>query len=300
MAQADIGAGLSGLPYVDPATSLTNGLSSLPNAGAATAPSSPLLSAPTVPSYDTTPVPSSQDFIKDVTQSPEYKQAMQNIDLWAKQQQDNAAFEAEWNKKFYEQNRSQIAGSGGSYGAGLAEAAAIDQLQKEKAAHDLANQQEYTREALGSRGLGSSGQVGVDQGELKYNYDTLIKQIDLAAQARQAQAAQAGANARKGISNQLADLDLRYQYALAKQGNYDTQLAGDIAQKKGAALLQVADQLRPYYFDASTGVYRGAGGEVLTPQQAQATVAQQPSFVPSSSSAADNLYAISNAKSNEF
>lgn len=251
------------------------------NAGAATAPTSPL-AAPAA----TVTAPSSQAFINDVTQSPEYKQAMQNIDLWAQQQKDNAAFEAEWNKKFYEQNRSQIAGSGGSYGAGLAEAAAIDRLQKEKAAHDLANQQEYAREALGSRGLGSSGQAVLEQNELKYSYDMLIKQIDLAAQARQAQAAQAQANANRGISNQLADLDLRYQYELAKQGQYDKQLASDIAQKKGSALLSVADQLRPYYFD-SNGNYIGPNGEVLTPAQAQATIA------PSSSAAADSLYATS-------
>lgn len=258
------------------------------NAGAATAPSSPL-AAPAA----TVQAPSSQAFINDVTQTPEYKQAMQNIDLWAKQQQENAAFEAEWNKKFYEQNRSQIAGSGGSYGAGLAEAAAIDKLQKEKAAHDLANQKEYAREALGSRGLGSSGQAALEQNELKYSYDMLIKQIDLAAQARQAQAAQASANANRGISNQLADLDLRYQYELAKQGLYDKQLASDIAQKKGSALLSVADQLRPYYFD-SNGNYIGPNGEVLTPAQAQQTIQ------PSGSATADNLYAASQVKNMGF
>lgn len=258
------------------------------NAGAATAPSNPLLSpAPAMAA------PSSQNFINDIQGTPEYKQAMQNIDLWAQQQKDNAAFEAEWNKKFYDQNRAQIAGSGSSSGAGLAQAEAIDRLQKEKAAHDLANQKEYTREALGSRGLGSSGQASLEQSELKYSYDMLIKQIDLAADARRAQAAQASANANRGIKNQLADLDLRYQYELAKQGQYNGQLASDIAQKKGSALLQVADQLRPYYFD-SNGNYIGPNGQVLTPAQAQATI--QPSGV----SAVDNLYAASNVKNMGF
>lgn len=258
------------------------------NAGAATAPSNPLLSpAPAMAA------PSSQNFINDIQGTPEYKQAMQNIDLWAQQQKDNAAFEAEWNKKFYDQNRAQIAGSGSSSGAGLAQAEAIDRLQKEKAAHDLANQKEYTREALGSRGLGSSGQASLEQSELKYSYDMLIKQIDLAADARRAQAAQASANANRGIKNQLADLDLRYQYELAKQGQYNGQLASDIAQKKGSALLQVADQLRPYYFD-SNGNYIGPNGQVLTPAQAQATI--QPSGV----SAVDNLYATSNVKNMGF
>ena len=261
------------------------------NAGAATAPSNPLLTpAPAMAA------PSSQNFITDIQSSPEYKQAMQNIDLWAQQQKDNAAFEAEWNKKFYDQNRAQIASSGGSYGAGLAQAEAIDKLQKEKAAHDLANQQEYTREALGSRGLSSSGQMAVDQGELKYNYEMLVKQIDLQAAARRAQAAQAASNANRGIANQLADLDLRYQYELAKQGQYNSQLASDIAQKKGSALLQVADQLRPYYFD-SNGNYIGPNGEVLTPAQAQATIAP---VQPSSSPAADALYAASNIKNMGF
>lgn len=260
------------------------------NAGAATAPSNPLLSPP---SYGTSNAPTSQQFTQDIYNSPEYKQAMQNIDLWAQQQKDNAAFEQEWANKFYEQNRAQVAGSAPSYGAGLAEAAAIDALQKKKAAHDLANAQEYTREALGSRGLASSGQNAVDQGELSFNYDTLIQQIDLQAKARQAQAAEAAANAQRSIRNQLADMDLQHQYNLAKAGQFDKQLAFEIAQRNGQALLSVADQLRPYYFDGN-GVYRDASGNVLTPEQAQATVS------PSGVSAVDNLYAASTSKSNDL
>lgn len=245
------------------------------NAGAGTGPSSP---------YKANPAPSTNDFIGQITQSPEYKQSMENVDLWAQQQKDQAAFDAEWTKKFHEMNAAQIANSYtpsfvGSYGAGEAQQAQLDALQKEKAAHDLKNMQEYTREALGSRGLASSGQNAVDQGELSFSYDSLIKQIDLQAQARAAQlaetranaagsAAQSNANQQRSISNQLADQNLRYQYELAKQGQYDKTLAAEIAQRKGQALLQVADQLRPYYF-GSDGVYRDASGNVVTVEQAQ-------------------------------
>lgn len=240
------------------------------------------------PAYTNTPVPTTDQFRTDILNSPEYKQAMENVDLWAKTQKDQQAFQSTWDQKFYDQNRAQVAGSFtpafvGSYGAGEAEAKQLDALQKETAAHNLANQQEYTRESLGSRGLASSGQNAVEQNELSYGYDTLLKQIDLGASARQAQIAQAQSNAagaaaasdanqQRAIANQLADLDINFQYKQALSTFDLQQLDAQIAAKRGVAFFSVADQLQTFYFNPSTGEYIGPGGQVVSPAQAAASV----------------------------
>lgn len=242
-----------------------------------------------VPTFGTSDPYTSQQFQDAILNSPLYKQQMENIARQEQAAKDALAFNTEWEKKFYDLNRSQIAGSFtpafvGSYGAGEAQAKQLDALAKEAAAHDLANQQEYSREALGSRGLGSSGQVALERQELQFDFDNYIKEVDLRAEARAAELAQTRANAagaaaasnanqQRSIANQLSDIDLRNQYNLAQGQQAQAKLTSDIAAAKGDALFQVADKLMPFYFDPQTGAYIGPGGQVLTPEQAQATIA---------------------------
>ena len=284
MPSVDTGYGVGGgLPWIDPSTSPTNGL---PNAGAVVNPVNPIFSPITVnPAFNAraSGVPSRDQFRQDILSSPEYRQEMQKLDTEMAIFQQQQAFDAAWAKKFFDQSiaQAQASGGGGGYstGAGLAEAAAADKLQKEQAAHNLANQQEYAREALGSRGLSSSGQVSLEKAELQYTYDTLIKQIDLAAKAREAQAAQAASNAAAGAaassraaSQRIDSLTLQYQYGVAKAGLDATLLAQDIAKRKGEAIFKVADYLEPMYFDPVTKDYVGRNGTRLTSAQAQATL----------------------------
>lgn len=251
-----------------------------------------------VPKYNTTDPLLTPQFRDAILNSALYKQEMENIARYEQTQKNAATFNAEWDKKFYDLNRSQIAGSFTpsfvpQYGAGEEQAKQLDALAKANAARDLANQQEYSREALGSRGLGSSGQVALERQELQYDFDTFTKEVDLRAEARAAELAQTRANAaasaaasnanqQRSISNQLADLDLRNQYGLAQAQQNAQVLAADIASRNGDALFKVADRLIPFYFDAD-GNYKGPGGQVLTPEQAQATIAPaapQPALPP--------------------
>ena len=280
MPSVDVG---SGLPWVGPSTSPTSGL---PNAGAVVNPVNPIFSPVTVnPAYNapTSGVPSRDQFRQDILTDPYYLNVMQGFDTEQTIANQQAAFDAQWAKKFFDQSiaQAQASAGGGGYatGAGLAEAREADKLQKEQAAHNLANQQEYAREALGSRGLSSSGQLPLEQGELKYQYDILIKEIDLAAKAREAQAAQAASNAAasaaassRAASQRIDSLTLQYQYGVAKAGLDATLLAQDIAQRKGSAIFQVMDYLEPMYFDPVTKDYVGRNDTRLTSAQAQATL----------------------------
>lgn len=271
MAQADWGA--TGVPVLPKPPAPVP----VPNAGAATGPTSPLI-PPDVGKLPATPFdigksPTMEQMRQTILTSPEYLGAAEQFDAGVDIAKQKRALDEEWATKAYNLSKAQIAGSMPSYGAGLAEAAAADALQKEKAAHDYANQQEYVREALGSRGLASSGQVGVDQGELTFNYNTLLKQIDLAAAVRKAQAAQAQANAQKNIQQQLAALDFNRQKDLAYASIDQKEFEQGIASNRYEYLSKVVDRLMSYNFDPRTNEYKGPRGEVLTIEQASQIIA---------------------------
>lgn len=274
-------------PNLNP-TGIVNpgGWSPAPSLEQPNSPYAPSQGTPTVPQF-TDPYTSEQ-FKNAILESPLYRQEMQNIDLWAQARKEGAAFDQEWAKKFYDLNRSQVAGSFTpayvpSYGASEPYMKQLDELAKTAAARDYGNQQEYIKESLGSRGLSSSGQLPLELGEAKFDFDNLNKEIDIRAQARQAELDEARKNAsasaaasnaaqQRSIANQLADMDLRYQYDTAGASRNAKLLEAEIAAKKGDALFSVADKLMPLYFDPSTGAYIGPGGQVVTQEQAQASV----------------------------
>ena len=140
-------------------------------------------------------------------------------------------------------------------------------LQKEKAAHDYANQQKYQSEMRYSTG-NSGGQIGVDQGELTYNYDTMLKDIALQAKAREESVAQANARgaasvARSNANNQASIAQSQANEAISRQikANEHTYTLEDYTQKlaidKYTLLSNVTDHYKDLWWDPNTGVYRG-------------------------------------------
>lgn len=177
----------------------------------------------------------------------------------ARLKQQQAWYEQEYGlaqeKLAQARSAAQSAGSVGN--SDEAYYAQLDALQKEQAAHQKALMEEYIREALGSRGMASSGQTAWEQQEQNYSYSNLIREIDLRAQARRAAAADAAAARNRSIANQLAELELQgknlaldYQKGIAQFGwqaedaaLQAQQLEQQFAQKKGELLMQVADYI---------------------------------------------------------
>jgi len=163
--------------------------------------------------------------------------------------------EAFADRAFQQSLAALSAGGGYTVPAALAEQ---DALRKEKAAREFANQQEFLREALGSRGMLDSGQLGVEQSELQYGYNTLLKEIDLAAKARQQEADEANARRAQSIAQQTANMQLQREMQKVDAARRREDLQLQFGREKGDLLFKVAEQRKDYYFDAQTGVYRPA------------------------------------------
>lgn len=199
---------------------------------------------------------STQSFQDAILNSPYYKQSMENIAA-------NAAKNLERENAMWGLTQASYAipvggGGGGDYGLAAAEASA--KLQREKAEHDLANQQEYAREALGSRGLASSGQNEVDQGELRYQYDMLMKQIDVDLQGRRSAAASAASAAASAASAASQQRALQLQEATLKHQWAIQDLTSAQADASGQLLISIMDKAT---WDPVNNVYVLPGGTII-------------------------------------
>lgn len=237
-------------------------------------------------SSSSTTTPNFQQLVLD---SPQYKSALENVNLWGQQQQNQINFDQNWADKFYQQNLAQI-GSGDALALqneALNRAQALQslssqqeqsRLQKEKAQREFEQQRKYVKEALTGRG-NAGGQLGLETGNLQFGYDqflqgqglneqnaqfaydTLMKQIDLQDQARQLQ-----------NQTETSNLNLNHEYTVAQAEAAKQNLSLAIAQKRGEALLAVQSQLAQLWFDPNTGNYIGPDGQSVTVAQAQASL----------------------------
>lgn len=164
-------------------------------------------------------------------------------------------------KKFYEQNYQlalqslRSAGGGGS--SGEAQAAALDKLAKEQAAHQTELSREAIRESRGVR----TGQQAFEQGELQYNYENLLKEIDLRAEARRAAAASANAAASRNRASQLASMQLQYAQDMVKFGRNEQDIRTGSAREAGKILMSSGERLAAAWWNDDTSEYEGPGGE---------------------------------------
>lgn len=285
------------IPAYTPSVPISTGASPLPN---------PILTPQPNPTFSSSQTDLGTAITRALQNNPQYKQAMEFNTDDTKLALDRLAED----KKFYEQNYQlalqslQKAGGGGS--SGEAQAAALDALAKEQAAHTKKLSEEQLREVMASRGLASSGQVGFEQGELQYNYENLLKEIDLRADARRAAAASAASASRSNRATQLASMQLQYAQDMVKFGRNEQDIKTGAAREKGSILMSTGEKLAAAWWDADTGVYSGPGGEqwdrfgnpIGTAAAASAVTYTPPA--PSSSPAADSLYAVSNIKNMGF
>jgi hypothetical protein len=189
-----------------------------------------------------------------IANDPAWKQAQE----WNQEAYDRAVARNAEDRAFYlegyELAKKAVSSSGGSgAGAALAAYAELDRIAKEKAAHDLANQQEAIRESMGGRG----GQAAWASQEAQYQYDTLIKQIDAQAAARRASAASASGAAARARTQQLAQMDLQYRQAMVDFNRIEEDLRSKLAAANGEAFMATWDRLEKRYWDEDTGTYIG-------------------------------------------
>jgi hypothetical protein len=134
-------------------------------------------------------------------------------------------------------------------------------LQKEKAAHDLENQRKYQYELRYGTG-NSGGQIGVDQGELTYNYDTMMKDLDLQKQAREEAVAQSNSRnaasvARSNASNSASIAQSNANQAISRQIDalQHTYKLEDYAQQLAISRDTLLNQITDYYMNRNTGIW---------------------------------------------
>jgi hypothetical protein len=234
-------------------------------------PTAPISFGYTPPQFTTvsTPAPPTQDEFEAMIQNDPYlKQAQE----WNQADYNLALQRAQEDRAFYEEGyqlaKKAVSSSGGSgAGAALAAYAELDRIAKEKAAHDLANQQEAIRESMGGRG----GQAAWASQEAQYQYDTLIKEIDAQAAARRASAASASGAAARARTQQLAQMELDYREAMVKFNRIEEDLRNGLARANGEAYMASWDRLSKMYWNEETGAYIGPP----SPSGATSTVTTQ-------------------------
>lgn len=222
--------------------------------------------------------PTIDEWLESLKNSPQYKAAMEAIDQQERDARDEIEWRRQWAKRDYEFAKQQLSSGGGGGGdPTAAQQAALDQLARDKAAHDKALAEKATREILASRGMGSSGQTTFEQQELQYNYDMLIKEINLRAQARAAAAAAASSSSSRAISDALARLDYEYEKEMAGLNRAEEKIPSQVAAARGQALNGVANQLREFYWDGSE--YIGPTQERISPGAATQLMQYGDSFI---------------------
>lgn len=220
----------------------------------------------------------------NLMQQQEWLKEQYNTDLsrantgmeWLKQQQalDDKSYQLALSKL-----NAPINDGSGAQLAAIAAAEAADAklaaLRREQAAHDLPLSQEASREALFSRGMGSSGQTALQAGEITYAYQNVLKELDIAAEQNAAQraaqragiAAQQAANA-QSRQNSLASLEIsRSQDAFNQlMKTQQAQWAIDDLSRKykienGQLVMQTGEKLMAALWDEKTGRYIGPGDQ---------------------------------------
>ncbi len=260
-----------------------------PTPAASAAPATSDMTPPTTTAAVTNPYGNFDNMLANVQATPEYKQAMENVQNWGNQQTNQINFDSDWASKFFNQNLAQI-GSGEGLAAqndalqklagqqSLASQQAQIDMAKAKAARDYGQQQKYIKESLTGRG-NAGGQLGFENNNLNFGYDQflqseglnasnaqqaydmLTKEIDLGAQGRQLD-----------ITNQRSNLQLTYDQQVAQTALARQNLTIAIAQKNGEALQAVEQQLIQMWWDPTTGTYRGPGAQTITSAQASSTL----------------------------
>lgn len=171
------------------------------------------------------------------------------------------------------QQASLAANSGGDYGLAAAQAQAG--LQKEVAAHDDKLREEQVREIMASRGMFDSGQKQFEQQERVYDYNTLLKGIDIDLQARESAAAQARSEAQSRLALQLQEMQTRHTATLQGFDDDLADLPGQVARERGGYLFGAEDRLRASgkfdrptmmaVWDPQSGMYRSSDGRYWNP-----------------------------------
>lgn len=187
--------------------------------------------------------PTPEEFQNWILNSPEYKQGLENLTIpyeTAISRMDQMAAL---------QNR----GGGASWTPITIPQSFYDQIKlaQEKAAHDYANQKALIPEMLAARGMLRSGQLQTDQGEADYDYQTLLKDIDLQKRAREEEVAEANKRGQASVASaNAAAANARQIAALQAQWRKD-DLAIQLAQDKAQLLSQVQAQYRDWYWDGT-------------------------------------------------
>lgn len=141
-------------------------------------------------------------------------------------------------------------------------------LAQEKAAHDYGLAQKALPEIMAGRGMLSSGQTGFEQGEQAYNYDMLLKDLELQKKAREESVAQANAASAASAAASAANARVSQQIQ-AKQDEYRIiDLNLEKAKAAGTLANSVYDYYKEIWWDKS-GNYIGptfdASGKPVTP-----------------------------------
>lgn len=141
----------------------------------------------------------------------------------------------------------------------------LDALRKEQAARKYANDQVAQRETAASGGFLRSGTYGFNLGEMAYGYQNLLKEIDLAAQARAARIEAAKADAARSAANQRASLELQRTGDKIEEGWRLEDLTRGRNQDMGKLITATGERLMEAWFvtDPSLpggGYYRGPDG----------------------------------------
>lgn len=190
---------------------------------------------------------------------------------------NRAQTQAAWNEKEYQLARQGItqaaSSSNASSGAAIAalmaqEQAAkeLDALHREEAAHDLALQAKRANEVAASSGMYDSGQRPFQQGELQYAYDNTLKQIEIAAKARQAQlnasrASLSGGSNSSGTALALQKLDLAHEQDITRAQWAIEDINSKYKIDNGKLIMSTGQELASAWWDQDTHVYVGPGGE---------------------------------------
>lgn len=200
-------------------------------------------------------VPSQQQMQDWILNSPLYKQGMETINNAYTQ---NVARE----NTLYGLN-SSYKSPAQTYTPETIPASFYEQiaLEKEKAAHEYALQQEALPYQLGARGMLSSGHAGFMEGEQQYGYDTLLKDIDLQKRAREEAVAQANARGAASVAQanaaNAANKAISDQIAATQHGYRLEDMTQQQAQDRNKLLMDVSNYYQDLWWDPNTNQYRG-------------------------------------------
>jgi hypothetical protein len=185
------------------------------------------------------------DYTQFLENDPFYKQELS----WINEAQALAAKRLAEDRSFAERayglnvSQAQSSGSGGG-DYGLAAAQANAALQREKLTRDNANQAEFLREAMASRGMASSGQNLWEQNERTFQFNLANKGIDQDLAARASAAAEARSEAQSRMALQLQELALGQEQRMMGFGRDAEDLALGTSRARGEAAFNLYNRLK--------------------------------------------------------